>query len=215
MGTIYYGLGDYAKAAAAYEGCAADSAAQRDHPSQSWRRLHAPRPARGCAAAPIGRPSTQAEAEVSVSPSDARAIARLAVYQAKAGDDAAAMRSLQRALDAGAERRQVLLRAGVVHALAGRTDAGARCDRTGDRQRHFAARLIADRRRFCEAPTVAAFCGDGLNPSRGETMSKKKGKPAAKKAPKKAGRRRRAEAAREVATAGRAIGSDAAAARRR
>ena len=64
---------------------------------------------------------TQTEAELSVSPSNARIIARLAVYQAKAGNDAAALKSLQRALDLAPNDGEVLQRAGVVHALAGRT----------------------------------------------------------------------------------------------
>ena len=63
----------------------------------------------------------QAQEEVSLGPSNARVIARLAVYQAKAGDDAAALRSLKRAQDLAADDQQVLQRAAVVHALAGRT----------------------------------------------------------------------------------------------
>jgi tetratricopeptide (TPR) repeat protein len=65
---------------------------------------------------------TRAEAEVAVRPSDARALARLAVYQAKAGDDAAARKSLAAAEKLAARDEQVQLRAGVVHALAGRVD---------------------------------------------------------------------------------------------
>jgi Flp pilus assembly protein TadD len=59
---------------------------------------------------------------VTVSPGDARAIARLAVYQAKAGDDRAAQLSLADATRLAPDDGQVQLRAGVVHALAGRTD---------------------------------------------------------------------------------------------
>jgi Flp pilus assembly protein TadD len=65
----------------------------------------------------------QAQEEVALKPSDARAIARLAVYQAKAGDDESAMRSLKHAQSLAADDQQVLQRAAVVHALAGRTSA--------------------------------------------------------------------------------------------
>ena len=62
----------------------------------------------------------QAQEEVAVAPSNARAIARLAVYQAKAGDDAAAVRSITRAQSLVADDQQVWLRSAVVHALARR-----------------------------------------------------------------------------------------------
>jgi serine/threonine-protein kinase len=119
IGTIQYGLGDYAKAAAAYEG----SLLIRPVSAVTYRNL-------GDAYMHLGRKDDarraylkaveQAEEEVSISP-NARAIARLAVYQAKAGDDAAAMRSLTRAQSLSRDDQQVLQRAGVVHALAGRT----------------------------------------------------------------------------------------------
>ena len=122
MGTIYYGLGDFAKAATAYEGALLIRPTSARHatgilvtPTPAWDGA---RDARG----PTGGRSTQAEAEVSVSPSDARAIARLAVYQAKAGDDAAAMRSLRRALALAPKDVQVIQREGIVHAIAGRSD---------------------------------------------------------------------------------------------
>ena len=47
---------------------------------------------------------------------------RSAVYQAKAGDDAAARRTLAQAEKLAADDGPVQLRSGVVHALAGRTD---------------------------------------------------------------------------------------------
>jgi Flp pilus assembly protein TadD len=65
----------------------------------------------------------RAQADVAVSPSDARALARLAVYQAKAGDDAAARKTLAAAEKLAPGDEQVQLRAGVIHALAGRDDA--------------------------------------------------------------------------------------------
>ncbi len=121
MGTIYYSLGDYAKAAAAYEG----AVLIRPLGAITHRNL-------GDAYARLGRQAdaqrayhqavTLAEGEVSVSPGDARAIARLAVYQAKAGDDAAARRSLASAEKLAPLDGQVQLRAAVVHALAGRAE---------------------------------------------------------------------------------------------
>jgi serine/threonine-protein kinase len=122
IGTIQYGLGDYTKASAAYEG----SILIRPQSALTHRNL-------GDAYTRLGRKDDakraylkaveQAEVAVSLGPSDARAIARLAVYQAKAGDDAAAMRSVRRALALTPQDQQVLQRAAVVHALAGRGTA--------------------------------------------------------------------------------------------
>ena len=142
IGTIQYGLGDYAKAAAAYEG----SLLIRPRSAVTSRNL-------GDAYQHLGRREdakraylkavAQAEEELAVSPSDARAIARLAVYQAKAGDNAAAMRTIRRALAQAPEDAQVLQRAGVIHALAGRQgpalDAIEKAVANG-----FARRLIAE-----------------------------------------------------------------------
>jgi serine/threonine protein kinase/tetratricopeptide (TPR) repeat protein len=120
IGTIQYRLGDYAKAAAAYEG----SLLIRPQSALTHRNL-------GDAYMHLGRAADarraylkaveQGQEEVSLGPSNARAIARLAVYQAKAGDDAAAMASIKRALGIAANDQQVLHRAAVVHALAKRT----------------------------------------------------------------------------------------------
>ena len=44
IGTIQYGIGEYAKAAAAYEGSLADPSAERADQSKSWRCLSASRP---------------------------------------------------------------------------------------------------------------------------------------------------------------------------
>lgn len=120
MGTIYYGLGDYAKAARSYEGALLIrplSATTHRNLGDALMHLDRKEDARRAYEQAVVR----AEAEVSVSPSDARAIARLAVYQAKAGDNAAAMKSLRRAMDLAPKDEQVFQRAGVVHALAGRT----------------------------------------------------------------------------------------------
>ena len=122
MGTIYYDRGEFAKAANAYE------AALLINPraAQLHRNL-------GDVYTRLGRKDdalksyreavVRAEADVSVSPNDARALARLAVYQAKAGDDPAARRTLAAAEKLAPRDEQVQLRAGVVHALAGRDDA--------------------------------------------------------------------------------------------
>jgi serine/threonine protein kinase/Tfp pilus assembly protein PilF len=121
MGTIYYGQGEYQKAANAYEA----ALLIRPLGSTTHRNL-------GDAYTRLGRKDdarrayqqavTRAQAEVAVSPGDARALARLAVYQAKAGDDAAARRTLAQAEKLAADDGPVQLRSGVVHALAGRTD---------------------------------------------------------------------------------------------
>lgn len=119
IGTIQYGLGDYAQAAAAYEGALLIrplSAVTHRNLGDAYTHLGRKADARRAYLKAV----EQAGVEVSVSPSDARAIARLAVYQAKAGDDAAAMRNLRRALALAPGDQQVLQRAAVVHALAGR-----------------------------------------------------------------------------------------------
>ena len=142
IGTIQYGLGDYAKAAAAYEG----SLLIRPRSAVTHRNL-------GDAYQHLGRREeakraylkavAQAEEELAVAPSDARAIARLAVYQAKAGDDAAATRTIRRALAQAPDDPQVLQRSGVIHALAGRgepaLDAIEKAVANG-----FARRLVAE-----------------------------------------------------------------------
>jgi len=122
MGTIYYGLGDFERAARSYEGALLIrplSAITHRNLGDAYRRLGRKDDAQRAYRQAVIR----AEAEVSVSPANARAIARLAVYQAKAGDDAAAVRSLRRAIELAPRDEQVFQRAGVVHALAGRTTA--------------------------------------------------------------------------------------------
>jgi serine/threonine protein kinase/tetratricopeptide (TPR) repeat protein len=121
IGTIYYGLGDYEKAARSYEGALLIrplSAITHRNLGDAYRHLGRAEDARRAYREAVVR----AEAEVSVSPSNARAIARLAVFQAKAGDDAAARNSLRRAQEIAPNDEQVFQRAAVVHALAGRTN---------------------------------------------------------------------------------------------
>jgi tetratricopeptide (TPR) repeat protein len=155
MGTIYYSLGDYAKASASYEG----AVLIRPLGAITHRNL-------GDAYARLGRRAdalrayrqavTLAEGEVSVSPGDARAIARLAVYQAKAGDDGAARRSLASAEKLAPLDGQVQLRAAVVHALAGRgepaLDAIARAIKGG-----IAPRAIVGEEDFGSIRTLPRF----------------------------------------------------------
>jgi tetratricopeptide (TPR) repeat protein/TolB-like protein len=121
MGTLYYSQGDFAKAASAYEAAllirplgAITHRNLGDAYTKLGRREDALRAYRQAV--------TRAQAEVSVSPGDARAVARLAVYQAKTGDDAAARRSLAAAEKIAPVDEQVQLRAAVVHALAGRAE---------------------------------------------------------------------------------------------
>jgi len=121
MGTIYYGLGDYAKAARSYEGALLIrplSAVTHRNLGDAYTHLGRREEARAAYQEAV----KHAQAEVSVSPSNARAVARLAVYQAKAGDDASAMKSLRRALELAPDDEQVHQRAGVVHSLAGRAN---------------------------------------------------------------------------------------------
>jgi tetratricopeptide (TPR) repeat protein len=120
MGTLYYGQGDFAKAASAYEAALLIrplGAITHRNLGDAYTRLGRREDALRAYKQAVAR----AEAEVSVSPGDARAIARLAVYQAKAGDDASARWSLAAAEKIAAEDEQVQLRAAVVHALAGRS----------------------------------------------------------------------------------------------
>jgi tetratricopeptide (TPR) repeat protein/TolB-like protein len=122
IGTIQYRLGDYAKAAAAYEGSLLirpQSALTHRNLGDAYSRLGRKDDARRAYLKAV----EQAEVEVSLGPSNARAIARLAVYQAKAGNDPAAMASLRRALALAPDDQQVLQRAAVIHALAARPDA--------------------------------------------------------------------------------------------
>jgi serine/threonine protein kinase/tetratricopeptide (TPR) repeat protein len=122
MGTIYYRRGEFEKAATAYEGALLIrplGAITHRNLGDAYTRL-----GRKADALRVYREAVRlAEAEVAVSPGDARAIARLAVYQAKAGDDAGARRSLGVAQKLAPADEQVQLRAGVVHALAGRAEA--------------------------------------------------------------------------------------------
>jgi serine/threonine protein kinase/Tfp pilus assembly protein PilF len=163
IGTIQYGLGDYAKAAAAYEG----SLLIRPISALTNRNL-------GDAYAHLGRYAdatrsylkavAQAEEEVSVKPSDARAIARLAVYQAKAGDDASAMRNLKRALTLAADDQQVLQRTAVVHALAKRT--GAALDAVEKAiTKGYSKRLIAEEEDFAILRPMPRFAALVLTPA--------------------------------------------------
>jgi eukaryotic-like serine/threonine-protein kinase len=121
MGTIYYSLGDYARAASAYEGALLIrplGAITHRNLGDAYTRLGR----RQDALRAYAKAVSLAEADVAVSPGDARAFARLAVYQAKAGNDSAAMKSLAAAQKLAPSDEQVQLRVGVVHALAGRTE---------------------------------------------------------------------------------------------
>lgn len=121
MGTIYYGQGEYQKAANAYEAALLirplGSITHRNL-GDAYTRLGREDDARRAYQQAVVR----AQAEVAVSPGDARALARLAVYQAKAGDDAAARRTVVQAEKLAPDDGPVQLRSGVIHALAGRTD---------------------------------------------------------------------------------------------
>ncbi len=162
IGTIQYGLGDYAKAAAAYEGSLLIrplGAVTNRNLGDAYRHLGRAADAKRA----YSKAVEQAEIEVSVSP-NARAIARLAVYQAKTGDDAAAMRSVRRALALAPGDQQVLQRSGVVHALAGRTtpalDSIEKAIANG-----FAKRLIAEDEDFAILRPMPRFAAMVSNPA--------------------------------------------------
>jgi serine/threonine protein kinase/tetratricopeptide (TPR) repeat protein len=158
IGTIQYGLGDYARAAAAYEGSLLirpQSAVTHRNLGDAYNHLGRRDDARRA----YRKAVEQAEVEVSVRAADARAIARLAVYQAKAGDDAAALRSIRRALALASTDEQVLQREGVIHALAGRTSAALDAVEKAV-AKGFAKRLIAeeeDLRALRSSPRFAAL----------------------------------------------------------
>jgi len=163
MGTIYYSLGEYAKAAAAYEGALLIrplGAITHRNLGDAYVRLNRTADAMKAYRQAV----TLAEAEVSVSPSDARALGRLAVYQAKAGDDAAARKTIRRAQDLAPNDEQVQQRAAVVHALAGRAndalDAIARAIAGG-----VAPRLIAQEEDFVKLRPLPRFAQLVANPT--------------------------------------------------
>lgn len=155
MGTIYYGLGDYAKAAAAYEGSLLirpTSAVTNRNLGDAFMRMGRAREAREA----YRRAVMQAEAEVSISPSDARAIARLAVYQAKAGDDAGSMRSIRRALTLAPRDAQVIQREAIVHAIAERSDQALRAIERA-MANGLPSRAIADEEDFTKLRSLPRF----------------------------------------------------------
>ena len=163
MGTIYYSLGEYAKAAAAYEGALLIrplGAITHRNLGDAYTHLNRTEDAMKAYQQAV----KLAEAEVSVSPSDARALGRLAVYQAKARDDAAARRTLRRAEQLAPNDEQVHQRAAVVHALAGRTtealDAIARAIAGG-----VAPRLIAQEEDFEKLRPLPRFAQLVANPT--------------------------------------------------
>jgi tetratricopeptide (TPR) repeat protein len=155
MGTIYYGLGDYAKAAAAYEGSLLirpTSAITNRNLGDAYTRLGRA----GDARAAYRRAVAQAEAEVSISASDARAIARLAVYQAKAGDDAGAVRSSRRALNLAPKDAYVIHREAIVHAIASRPDQAISAIERA-MAHGLATRIVADEEDFTRLRSLPRF----------------------------------------------------------
>jgi eukaryotic-like serine/threonine-protein kinase len=155
MGTIYYGLGDFAKAATAYEGSLLirqTSAVTNRNLGDAYTRLGRARDAREA----YRRAVTQAEAEVSISPSDARGLARLAVYQAKAGEEAGAARSIRRALTLGPKDAQVIHREAIVHAIADRPDQALRAIEQAVAL-GLSARAVADEEDFTKLRSLPRF----------------------------------------------------------
>ena len=163
MGTIYYGLGDYARAARSYEGALLIrplSAVTHRNLGDAYTHLGRKHDARRAYQQAVIR----AQAEVSVSPSNARALARLAVYQAKAGDDVAALKSLRTAQGLAPQDEQVFQRAAVVHALAGRvTEALSAIERAV--AGGVAPRLIAEDEDFAPLRSLPRFAAGVSTPA--------------------------------------------------
>ncbi len=155
IGTIQYSLGDYAKAAAAYEG----SILIRPQSALTHRNL-------GDAYTHLGRKDDgrraylkaveQGQVEVSLGPTNARALARLAVYQAKIGDHDSAMRNIKRAQALTADSQEVLWRAAVVHALAGRSGPALDSIQSAI-EKGYSRRLIAEEEDFAMLRSMPRF----------------------------------------------------------
>ena len=122
IGAIQHKQGDYAAAVAAYQ----QSIALRPNSHIAHRNLGDAlrRLSRGEEAREAYRKALAlARAELAVAPSDPRLKAYLAIYLAKLDEPALALDAINEALSIGPDDIQVLFRAGVVHALGGRTEA--------------------------------------------------------------------------------------------
>jgi tetratricopeptide (TPR) repeat protein len=120
IGTLHYQQREFDKAAAAYRQAIAirpNSAATHRNLGDALRRLGDTEAARES----YRRAVTLIEADLKINPFDPLTIAASAVYLEKAGRDAEARARIGQALAAAPRQNQVLHRAAMVHALAGRT----------------------------------------------------------------------------------------------
>jgi len=118
MGTIHYGAGRFEQAAQAYEKALAidaTSPARHRNLGDAYRRLGQDKKARECYA----RARDLTLALLKVNPKDARSLGMVAVYEAKLGRFAEAMRRADEAVALRPTDGDVLYRLAVVQALAG------------------------------------------------------------------------------------------------
>jgi Flp pilus assembly protein TadD len=95
---------------------------------------------------------------------DARALARLAVYQAKAGNDSSAMKTIRHALTLAPKDAQVIQREGIVHALGNRPDAAlAAIERA--LANGLSVRAVADEEDFIRLRSLPRFAAIVSNPA--------------------------------------------------
>jgi tetratricopeptide (TPR) repeat protein len=121
IGTIHYRRGEYHRAVEAYE----KAVELRPNVPAAHRNLGDAlgRTGRHAEAQAAYRTAVElAEAQLAVNPNNAVMTASLAVYLAKAGSPDAALASIDRAIGLAPDDVQVSYRAGVVHALGGRSD---------------------------------------------------------------------------------------------
>ena len=122
MGAIYHARGEYDRAVAAYRQgleLRPNSSLAYRNMGDAYQRMGKPRDALDA----YRKAVSIAEDEMKVNPRDARNLASLAVYQAKAGNDAEATRRLQQAIALAPKDVNVLYRVAIVDALAGRVEA--------------------------------------------------------------------------------------------
>jgi tetratricopeptide (TPR) repeat protein/predicted Ser/Thr protein kinase len=120
IGALYHAEGRFEQAVDAYRHSLElrESAVTYRNLGDAYAKMGRQREAREA----YGRAVATAEGELQVNPRDARNLAALAVYLAKRGDHPAALQRLGEALEIAADDVQVLYRAAVVHALAGRAE---------------------------------------------------------------------------------------------
>ena len=123
IGTIHYDQGRYRQAIESYQKAielAPKDGVLRGNLGDAQARLGRSADARRSYAEAVGLTRQQA---LTVNPNEAIALARLAVWEMKLNERAAAMKNIDRALQLNADDAEVLYRAAVVHALDRNTKA--------------------------------------------------------------------------------------------